>query len=831
MLALLIGSFCTANNDFSTFDTGVNLRSRTLDNTNVEFVPSEFSIEDIQSHTLISSEDSNYRKKSSYSKDTDIPTLRELSGGSTSSGNSTSHSGHPNLFGNLTAITDTRGVLSILLIVVIILLLEQMFSILKETTEDTPFEEMIHAIQSEMMIVGAMAYAFKLMTSAGVELQEDWLFALEYADTVIPMTAFCFCAEGIVLVIMFMNQFVIWSTAYRLKLVEIFVSYYDHSHKSWMDKYFWLPIWAVNERMEFRIMHGIFCEQFNVDSHSFAFDEYVNKVLEKMLLDIVELQPVDWLMLIIMIFINWGRNALHLNIVHCHDTTDEVCMAEDSIELFVIIGGIKFAFTFVLAVVARYYELKIIRTKQLHTLTDYARYLKGVEKSTYDREHNRLTSHDMMTCVIRLKKKEALETHYAKHKDIGILRRGLRAIRHAVKCLTAFITRPCRRAAINPAGEGNSFVKSNKSTAGQSQIQKIQETRDIAGEVLTVDDLELGPATLDPNLSKSFEAGISADLSALFFLGSPDLFFSLIPLCSMVISFYLALWLTNFLQSSIYQLHSKSWAIISIIPSVLSFLCFSYVVKTAALLKAVIYADHECVEETIEQTEGSIALGAEVREKFLIRLKGVEDQEKELWKIFSRIDDNASAKLSRNEFQSFIESIGISFSLRKWHQIFREIDRNFDDEVSFNELFLFIFPDHEIAIEYEKNRLRPILDRVEHFMGKDDMLRRSSLSVSNKSLQSKKESSKLGLPQLSTIKFPSFANEGFSEKRHSLGVDGDYEDIEQHESASHKEAVSAVEKFLSDVDDGNEHVLGAPDKEVDISRPVQRQKSSKTDQV
>ena len=45
-----------------------------------------------------------------------------------------------------------HGVLSILIIVSVVLVLEHIFAILIETTADTPFEKMIHAIQSEMMI-------------------------------------------------------------------------------------------------------------------------------------------------------------------------------------------------------------------------------------------------------------------------------------------------------------------------------------------------------------------------------------------------------------------------------------------------------------------------------------------------------------------------------------------------------------------------------------------------------------------------------------------------------------------------------------------------------
>ena len=74
----------------------------------------------------------------------------------------------------------------------------------------------------------------------------------------------------------------------------------------------------------------------------------------------------------------------------------------------------------------------------------------------------------------------------------------------------------------------------------------------------------------------------------------------------MVISFYLALWLTNFLYASLYYLHSPVWCILSLLPGLLSFAVYIYIVKSATLLRAIIFVDHDLMEETMEQVSNII---------------------------------------------------------------------------------------------------------------------------------------------------------------------------------------------------------------------------------
>ena len=120
--------------------------------------------------------------------------------------------------------------------------------------------------------------------------------------------------------------------------------------------------------------------------------------------------------------------------------------------------------------------------------------------------------------------------------------------------------------------------------------------------------------------------------------------------------------------------------------------------------------------EVIEQTEGSRQLGETIRAKLLAKLAiDVGDSEDAfglLRRLFNEIDKNGSNRLSRSEFELLMDRLEVSFSRKKWKQIYHEIDRNYDDEISFDEFFVFLFPNHELAAAQEVKRMKRIRHRV-----------------------------------------------------------------------------------------------------------------------
>ena len=60
-------------------------------------------------------------------------------------------------------------------------------------------------------------------------------------------------------------------------------------------------------RIEFKILHHIFCEMFKLKKSSFAYDEYVELVFEKFILRLIHTDPVHWLLFFALLVAEWAR--------------------------------------------------------------------------------------------------------------------------------------------------------------------------------------------------------------------------------------------------------------------------------------------------------------------------------------------------------------------------------------------------------------------------------------------------------------------------------------------------------------------------------------------
>lgn len=221
--------------------------------------------------------------------------------------------------------------------------------------------------------------------------------------------------------------------------------------------------------------------------------------------------------------------------------------------------------------------------------------------------------------------------------------------------------------------------------------------------------------------SKAFIALTAEDATGKFKVNMPNIFyfeggaayFEIVDHLMMLMSFYGAIWVLNYVFIARDLPDALFWQFMTILPAFCSLAAYLVCVRSAALLKAVTHLDTQNLRLTIEETEHSQALGTLVRDKIIAKLADMDDNPKAaLRSLFNLIDTNNSLLLSRLEFKVFLEEMHISFSNKRWKQIFREIDRNFDDEISFDELFIFIFPDNDEAASREAKRLKLIRERV-----------------------------------------------------------------------------------------------------------------------
>lgn len=94
---------------------------------------------------------------------------------------------------------------------------------------------------------------------------------------------------------------------------------------------------ASIEQMEFRIFHSIFCNTFRIQKDAFAFDEYVAKVFQRSVLELIEIRFLDWFYVTCLLLLNLARVKLNLNLNPCdHNSID--CDNKRTVRLFTLAG-------------------------------------------------------------------------------------------------------------------------------------------------------------------------------------------------------------------------------------------------------------------------------------------------------------------------------------------------------------------------------------------------------------------------------------------------------------------------------------------------------------
>ena len=91
------------------------------------------------------------------------------------------------------------------------------------------------------------------------------------------------------------------------------------------------------EQMEFRIFHNIFCSTYQIQKGAFPFDEYVAKVFQKSVFELIEIRLLDWFYVTVILCLNLGRVKLNLQYMHC-EHHDIECDEKREEYLFTIVG-------------------------------------------------------------------------------------------------------------------------------------------------------------------------------------------------------------------------------------------------------------------------------------------------------------------------------------------------------------------------------------------------------------------------------------------------------------------------------------------------------------
>ncbi len=134
------------------------------------------------------------------------------------------------VFGALAYLDPLVGTLSFIIIIFAAWTFETLFHHIHEATDETPYHDMLHAIQKELMIVGFIAFTFKLIANTSTVLSGPWLLGIEFADITIPFTTAIYCFIGVLLILLSYGHTKQWRRAYNMHLAEILRNFYADSN-------------------------------------------------------------------------------------------------------------------------------------------------------------------------------------------------------------------------------------------------------------------------------------------------------------------------------------------------------------------------------------------------------------------------------------------------------------------------------------------------------------------------------------------------------------------------------------------------------------------------
>ena len=191
----------------------------------------------------------------------------------------------------------------------------------------------------------------------------------------------------------------------------------------------WIPLFSprIYGEMEFRIMHTAFCENFEIQYNALPFDEYVRRVFEKYLIEIITIDPGNWVVIIALGLLNWYQETQwnHYNsctfplygnrtmIIEELDTINS-CIAAAQTTSFFDAGVLMVVINLIVFIFARHYEFKILARYGIHLTSNVAEYAtvlhKCDTKEIKRKEKSRLTADQLKTALAAAKEQsEALE--------------------------------------------------------------------------------------------------------------------------------------------------------------------------------------------------------------------------------------------------------------------------------------------------------------------------------------------------------------------------------------------------------------------------------------
>ena len=513
---------------------------------------------------------------------------------------------------------------------------------------------------------------------------------------------------------------------------------------------YWFPtIPSFRNDIRNKLMELLFIEQHKLPEE-FRFAQYISKLFQKYISELGEVSWINWIILGGLVGLNFIKiksiDSIEINIVCGSDSanegdegrrflqdgeegeTAEICYAY-IFEYGIFVVGLLVCFLQLVYVISSYYfeELLVIACKRQNIPVTKEKgrhaYIEILELMVCDEDEEQRVK------ALSTDSKDTKKTVFKESAKPKIGRR-----------YTLKTTSPLK----NPLLANDSMAEGDKEGQERDDVdaalleEQLQNIQDISAERKEKTSSFCGSILSyfrkGENRSKIVNKK-EDELQSIFIFGSAELYFTMVELCLLLQCFYIAMWATQVIPMIVlYHENQWAWGIAFTLPGVYNFLIIRMILTRAVMLQAIcgVHAEvlGEVKEEAIEEEHCLDKLRKAVRNRFTTT--GVTDDNSELSEelltamkvnfknLFTKYDDDGSGDIGTAEFLTLLTDLKVYISKRAFKILWQAIDFDLSGEISWDEMFIILFPELKSAMKAELAIVRVLRTAIsDRLLGKN----------------------------------------------------------------------------------------------------------------
>ena len=519
-------------------------------------------------------------------------------------------------------------------------------------------------------------------TTSHSEQQANWIQAADFVGYVMFFVAIFFVVQAFYIMFLSITMCRQYADLDKASISDILVEFLrvrGDSLSKFLMKFRIIPILQVMKNVEFKIGWAVFRDTYVLPSQ-FDYVSYVSGCLQRYALRLVNIETTSWIFVIFLCILNYCRMTVldaKCKSGFSNDDLDDPeqrhllreCEQHHRL-LFHIAGILLVVYVVMLFLVGRLYTFRIIGRAGVLGVDDYEDFLIFEEKTMLEHEQQKINE-ALMVHGKRKPRRGSVVAFKSAMERFMLQQAASREARAKSKCwlieacfnmlpwtrdestvlpeafqrqnseissssphLSANLlsSRKSSLADAQPSGHSDKYIKAKEGNGYPSKLVK-QATR----------------------LNSMFK--FSEDLSGVFIMRSPDMFFKAVEIAIMLNSLYMSLWICNYTTTV-----SGIQHLLFVLPIVICLPIIGEIVKTASLIDCTASLNLDVIGALIEDLEDRDQMQQEIQLKLRQLPIPIETCMQEVNDMFTHFaKESADDTIDNNDFRLILRSLNIVY--------------------------------------------------------------------------------------------------------------------------------------------------------------------------